>query len=54
MAESEPAAGSQAVDMIDGIPDRAAGGRVWKSLLIGGAFAAWVGVLVLLYWWGGS
>lgn len=43
---------SEPVNVVDGIPDRSPSPRPWKYILLFAIFAAWVGVLLLLYWWG--
>ena len=51
-AEAPAPPGPEPRDVVDGIPDRAARRPTWKYVLLASAFAAWVAVLVALYFVG--
>ena len=45
-ANDRPDEPPQAVDVVEGIPDRSGAPRAWKVSLLGVLFALWVGLLI--------
>jgi hypothetical protein len=45
---------TEPVDVVDGIPDRAARAAWWKYLLLAAIGLAWLAVLVYCWWAGGG